>query len=166
MAQEARGLDAGERLASRLVGWGDNRSASIVSRIAEEEKAHVAVGVSWFTALCAVVGVDPGEQFQREISDLCPDLLRPPFHHVAREEVGMVREWYDASQRGREATTSGSRSSRNSKGGRVNKDKNTACRDPSGHEDDHSRLKTMDIIELRARLTSLLAEELAITKHA
>ena len=44
MSQEARGLDAGQRLATRLVGCGDNRSASIVSRIAEEERAHVAVG--------------------------------------------------------------------------------------------------------------------------
>lgn len=44
MSQEARGLDAGPRLAEKLVGYGDNRSAAIVSRIALEEKAHVAVG--------------------------------------------------------------------------------------------------------------------------
>ena len=44
MAQEAKGLDAGPRLAAKLVGCGDNRSAAIVSRIAAEEKAHVAVG--------------------------------------------------------------------------------------------------------------------------
>lgn len=44
MSQEARGLDAGPRLAERLVGCGDNRSAAIVARIALEEKAHVAVG--------------------------------------------------------------------------------------------------------------------------
>lgn len=42
--QEARGLDAGDRLAKRLVGMGDNRTAAIVWRIAEEERAHVAVG--------------------------------------------------------------------------------------------------------------------------
>ena len=46
MSQEARGLDAGPRLAEKLVGCGDNRSAAIVSRIALEEKAHVAVGQS------------------------------------------------------------------------------------------------------------------------
>ncbi len=44
MSQEAKGLDAGPRLAEKLVGCGDNRSAAIVSRIAAEEKAHVAVG--------------------------------------------------------------------------------------------------------------------------
>lgn len=42
--QEARGLDAGDRLAQRLVGMGDNRTSAIVRRIAEEERAHVAVG--------------------------------------------------------------------------------------------------------------------------
>lgn len=41
---QARGLDAGERLAKRLVGLGDNRTAAIVRRIALEERAHVAVG--------------------------------------------------------------------------------------------------------------------------
>jgi uncharacterized ferritin-like protein (DUF455 family) len=46
MSQEARGLDAGQRLAMRLLGTGDKRSASIVDRIAEEERAHVAVGES------------------------------------------------------------------------------------------------------------------------
>ena len=44
MHQEARGLDAGDRLAKRLVGMGDNRTAAIVWRIAAEERAHVAVG--------------------------------------------------------------------------------------------------------------------------
>lgn len=44
MSQEARGLDAGQRLATRLVGAGDKRSADIVFQIALEEKAHVAVG--------------------------------------------------------------------------------------------------------------------------
>lgn len=45
--QEARGLDAGDRLSKRLVGMGDNRTAAIVRQIATEERAHVAVGVTW-----------------------------------------------------------------------------------------------------------------------
>jgi uncharacterized ferritin-like protein (DUF455 family) len=44
MSQEARGLDAGQRLVERLVGAGDKRTAGIVQQIALEEKAHVAVG--------------------------------------------------------------------------------------------------------------------------
>jgi uncharacterized ferritin-like protein (DUF455 family) len=48
LSQEARGLDAGPRLVDKLVGLGDNRTAAIVRRIADEERAHVAVGVVWF----------------------------------------------------------------------------------------------------------------------
>lgn len=33
VVQEARGLDAGDRLAKRLVGMGDNRTAAIVRRV-------------------------------------------------------------------------------------------------------------------------------------
>lgn len=47
LPQEARGLDAGDRLSKRLVGLGDNRTAAIVRQIAAEERAHVAVGVTW-----------------------------------------------------------------------------------------------------------------------
>jgi hypothetical protein len=50
LGQEARGLDAGQRLAARLVGLGDNRSAAVVRRIAAEERAHVAVGGCWSRA--------------------------------------------------------------------------------------------------------------------
>ncbi len=39
------GLDAGPRLVNKLEGFGDHRSAGIVAQIAEEERAHVAVGV-------------------------------------------------------------------------------------------------------------------------
>ena len=46
MGQEARGLDAGQRLVTRLVGAGDARSAGIVARIALEERAHVAIGAA------------------------------------------------------------------------------------------------------------------------
>jgi len=97
LSQEARGLDAGERLAERLVGWGDNRSAAIVARIAEEEKAHVAVGVYWFRWLCDEASLDPHVAFPLTVKSLCPDLLKGPFHHSAREEVGLSRAWYDSS---------------------------------------------------------------------
>ena len=54
MGQEARGLDAGGRLAERLVGLGDARSARIVARIALEERAHVAVG-AWGDAQLTMI---------------------------------------------------------------------------------------------------------------
>lgn len=62
--QEARGLDAGPRLFDRLTGNGDARSASISKRIAEEEVAHVAVGVTWFVDVCQRLRLDPADRFQ------------------------------------------------------------------------------------------------------
>lgn len=44
LCQEARGLDAGPKLAERLIGMGDTESAAIVRKIAEEEVAHVSIG--------------------------------------------------------------------------------------------------------------------------
>jgi uncharacterized ferritin-like protein (DUF455 family) len=40
------------------------RSGLIVRKIADEELAHVAVGVTWFMDVCRRSGVDPGESFQ------------------------------------------------------------------------------------------------------
>uniref|UniRef100_A0A1D2A0V9 DUF455 domain-containing protein n=1 Tax=Auxenochlorella protothecoides TaxID=3075 RepID=A0A1D2A0V9_AUXPR len=95
MSQEARGLDAGPRLVDRLVGLGDARSAAIVRRIAQEETAHVAVGVVWFRGVCAALGADPGHAFRATICTLCPDVLRGPFEAGARAQVGLPPEWYD-----------------------------------------------------------------------
>ncbi len=76
MSQEARGLDAGARLASRLVGHGDARSAAIVSRIACEERAHVAVGVAWFGRLCGALGLDAARLYRSWLEALGPELLK------------------------------------------------------------------------------------------
>ena len=57
-------MDAGPKLAERLVGWGDVRSASIVNQISEEELAHVAVGVSWFLTVCKMMKKTPSTAFK------------------------------------------------------------------------------------------------------
>eukprot|EP00775_Hariotina_reticulata_P012203 gene12203-12340_t len=105
LSQEARGLDAGQRLVERLVGAGDKRSASIVELIAAEEKAHVAVGVIWFTRLCAALAMDPPTTFRSWLTALAPELLKGPFNHPARQEVGLQRSWYDMTQWPPEMTT-------------------------------------------------------------
>lgn len=64
VAQEARGLDAGPRLVQRLVGFGDLRTSNIVARIADEEVAHVAVGVHWFVDVCQKMGRKPEIAFK------------------------------------------------------------------------------------------------------
>jgi uncharacterized ferritin-like protein (DUF455 family) len=122
--QESRGLDAGQRLAQRLVGLGDARSAAIVARIAEEERAHVAVGVAWFERVCvagaasaaaaaetAAVNppaeeapvVDLAAEFRARLRACgCSDLAtkRSAFNHSERERVGLQRSWYDATKWG------------------------------------------------------------------
>jgi uncharacterized ferritin-like protein (DUF455 family) len=96
MMQEARGLDAGPRLVERLMGFGDARSASIAKQIAEEEVAHVAVGVSWFLSVCKQLGMNPASRFQ----DLMLESevrLKGPFNYLARSTAGLPRDWYDSA---------------------------------------------------------------------
>ncbi|CAK9861841.1 unnamed protein product [Sphagnum jensenii] len=98
MMQEARGLDAGPRLVERLMGFGDARSASIAKHIAEEEVAHVAVGVSWFLSVCKQLGMNPASRFQ----DLMLESevqLKGPFNYLARSTAGLPRDWYDSAYR-------------------------------------------------------------------
>ncbi|GMH43850.1 hypothetical protein BSKO_11784 [Bryopsis sp. KO-2023] len=95
MSQEARGLDAGPRLCQRLQGGGDARSAGIVGRIAQEEKAHVGVGVSWFLRVSHMLDLQPDEVYKGWLEHISPELLKGPFNHGSRNEVGFRREWYD-----------------------------------------------------------------------
>ena len=92
--QEARGLDAGPRLVSKLQGRGDNRSAGVIARISEEELAHVAVGVVWFRRLCEALGADPGDSFRSHIAAHAPESLRGPFNHQSRVAAGLEPGWY------------------------------------------------------------------------
>jgi uncharacterized ferritin-like protein (DUF455 family) len=88
MCQEARGLDAGHRLAARLVGVGDKRSTSIVRLIAEQELAHVAVGVAWYRRVCSALGIeDPQALFRAHVNAFAPELGKGPFNHEARQQV-------------------------------------------------------------------------------
>lgn len=57
-------MDAGPRLVQKLMGFGDHRSARLVEKIAEEEVAHVAVGLYWFLAVCEEMGRTPSAAFK------------------------------------------------------------------------------------------------------
>ena len=106
--QEARGLDAGPRLAERLVGHGDNVSAAIVRRISEEELGHVAVGAAWFREVCdALSSPESGSDeraddddgiaaatFRAYIHRLAPGSLRGPFNVDDRARAGIHPSWY------------------------------------------------------------------------
>ena len=92
--QEARGLDAGPKLAEKLLGAGDARSAAVVKRIAAEEQAHVAVGVSWLRAVADARSVAPADAFQKAVAEYYPAGAKGPFNHHARQKVGLPQSWY------------------------------------------------------------------------
>lgn len=61
----------------RLVGFGDLRTSNIVARIADEEVAHVAVGIHWFVDVCRKMDRAPGFAFRGLVDFLfpCPYIL-------------------------------------------------------------------------------------------
>ncbi|KAI9177389.1 hypothetical protein LWI28_014603 [Acer negundo] len=96
LVQEARGLDAGPRLVQKLIGFGDHRTSNIVARIADEEVAHVAVGVDWFLLVCQKMGRAPCSTFKALLKEYNVE-LKGPFNYSARDEAGIPRDWYDPS---------------------------------------------------------------------
>ncbi|KAJ8752114.1 hypothetical protein K2173_001789 [Erythroxylum novogranatense] len=96
LVQEARGLDAGPRLVQKLIGCGDHKTSNIVARIADEEIAHVAVGVCWFVSLCQKMNCSPCSTFKDLLSEYNVE-VKGPFNYSAREEAGIPRNWYDKS---------------------------------------------------------------------
>ncbi|XP_068664106.1 uncharacterized protein [Aristolochia californica] len=104
LVQEARGLDAGPRLVQKLMGFGDHRTSNIVSKIAEEEVAHVAVGVYWFLSVCKKMGRVPCSTFKELLKELNVE-LKGPFNISARDEAGIPQEWYTESPAGKEDKT-------------------------------------------------------------
>eukprot|EP00210_Caulerpa_lentillifera_P004551 g4341.t1 len=95
MGQEARGLDEGPRLASRLLSLKDTSSARLVEQIAHEERAHVAVGLEHFLKILHLLDEDPGVVYRGWIQHLSPFLMSGKFDHGARGEVGLPQSWYD-----------------------------------------------------------------------
>jgi len=96
LVQEARGLDAGPRLVSRLHGMKDGESARIIDVIATEEVDHVRIGMRWFLYACEKECVhDPIAHFQRiALAHANAGALFPPFNEDARASVGLMPQWY------------------------------------------------------------------------
>lgn len=96
LVAEARGLDAGPKLAARLTGLGDIVSAKIVSQIAVEEVRHVEIGVKWFVRECEKEGEDAVHAFHEIAMKYAnPSAFAGPFERERRREAGMTEEWYE-----------------------------------------------------------------------
>lgn len=70
----------------RLVGFGDLQTSNIVARIADEEVAHVAVGVHWFVDVCRKMDRAPGVAFKGLVDFLFPCLYSTLFSQLLRHE--------------------------------------------------------------------------------
>lgn len=97
LVQEARGLDAGPKLAAKLVGYGDKPSSEIVATIGEEEVAHVQIGVKWFLRDCQQSG--QGQDAVSIFHDIAlrlsnPGAFHPPFNEERRRQAGLLPDWY------------------------------------------------------------------------
>jgi len=80
MVLEARGLDTTPQAVRRFRAGGDDDTADILARIAEEEIPHVAAGVRWFRFLCARRGIDAVATFHALTRQNFNGHLKPPFN--------------------------------------------------------------------------------------
>jgi uncharacterized ferritin-like protein (DUF455 family) len=91
---EARGLDVTPAMIARLGGFGDAASAAVLQVIYDDEIGHVAVGLRWFTWLCAERGVEPAATYQSLVRQYFRGRLKPPFNQHGRSAAGLAEHYY------------------------------------------------------------------------
>ena len=91
---EARGLDVNPQMAAKFREGGDEESAAALDIILRDEVGHVAVGMRWFSALCAKSDQDPLSTFHALVAERFRGALKPPFNEAAREQAGLLRPFY------------------------------------------------------------------------
>jgi uncharacterized ferritin-like protein (DUF455 family) len=94
MVLEARGLDVTPEMIARLRAAGDQVSARILSRIADDEIRHVAAGVRWFEARCLEEGKGPAKTWQALVRRHFKGVIKPPFNHSSRTAAGLPQDFY------------------------------------------------------------------------
>ncbi len=92
MVLEARGLDVTPSLITRFEAAGDDRSARILRRIAEDEINHVAAGVTWFRHLCERLRIDYVQSWQSQVAQHFRGMVKPPFNDSSRRRAGLTKE--------------------------------------------------------------------------
>jgi uncharacterized ferritin-like protein (DUF455 family) len=94
LVQEARALDAHERLVQRVSSGGDRISMKLVNTICEEEVGHVMKGMKWFLYLCQREKLDPKPTFQHITQKYVDYKFTPPFNAKARSKAGMDESYW------------------------------------------------------------------------
>jgi len=86
---EARGLDVTPALIGRLAGGGDERTASILRLVLEEEVGHVAAGSCWFRYECDRRGIEMRATFRRLLLEYTGrSTLKGPLNREHRRRAG------------------------------------------------------------------------------
>lgn len=94
MVLEARGLDVTPATIDRFRAAGDDASARLLERILADEIRHVACGVRWFNAACAVQRVAPAKTWKCLIALHFRGEVKPPFNDSARQSAGLTKDFY------------------------------------------------------------------------
>ncbi len=94
MVLEARGLDVTPATLDRVRTAGDSRGAKILSRILDDEIAHVRCGSTHFTAVAASRGESAENLWKSLVTRHFKGTIKPPFNDSARLEAGLPRSFY------------------------------------------------------------------------
>lgn len=95
MVLEARGLDVTPGMIAAMKKQGDEKTASFLQIIHDDEITHVRAGTVWFEGWCAYHGQTAEEYWQELVRTYFNGKLKRPFNHPSRQEAGMIRDWYE-----------------------------------------------------------------------
>ena len=87
---EARGLDVTPPMIQKLERVGDEKSASILKVILDEEVGHVAIGQKWFQHECRERGLNPEQTLVDLIAAYLPGRRHGPFNVEDRIKAGFT----------------------------------------------------------------------------
>ncbi|WP_414902712.1 ferritin-like domain-containing protein [Sphingomonas flavalba] len=96
MVLEARGLDVTPTMIAQCEAAGDSATARVLTRILNDEIGHVGIGTAWFQYACESSGLDPVDQWKKQVERHVPGAVKPPFNDSARGAAGLTRDYYAA----------------------------------------------------------------------
>ncbi|TAN45684.1 MAG: ferritin-like domain-containing protein [Rhodospirillales bacterium] len=97
MTLEARGLDTTPASIRNLERHGHTGLIPALSKILEDEIAHVAAGTRWFNYLCQLQGLSAVATYKDRLGLHFPKGPKPPFNREARLRAGQTPDYYDWS---------------------------------------------------------------------
>ncbi|WP_313443386.1 DUF455 family protein, partial [Novosphingobium sp.] len=91
---EARGLDVTPATLQRVKANGDERGATILQRILDDEIRHVRFGANHFADVAKRLNEDHDALWKSLVSRHFGGAVKPPFNDSARLAAGLSRDLY------------------------------------------------------------------------